>query len=59
MKEFAVLQKIGAFNANVVRDFDAYADAYAFAQLMKKSETNERIKYFVVSNVKEITGEEQ
>lgn len=59
MKEFAVMKKIGIFGADVVRDFDSYADAYAFAILMKKSETNPRIRYFVASNIQEVTVEEQ
>ena len=60
MKDFVVLKKIGDFAASVVRTFDTHADAYAFALLLVKSETNKHIKYFVVSgDVQEVTGEEQ
>ena len=47
MKKFAVLQKIGAFNARVVREFDNEGDAIDFASLMESSEDNQSIKYYV------------
>ena len=47
MKKFAVLQKIGVFNATVVREFDNEGDAIDFARLMESSEDNQRIKYYV------------
>ena len=49
MKEFAVLRK-GTLSTDVVREFDAYADAKAFAELMTKSETG-RYKYFVACDI--------
>lgn len=54
MKQFAVLQKIGDCNARVVREFDNYADAVAFATLMQKSEDYERAEYFVASDIKSV-----
>lgn len=47
MKKFAVLQKIGAFSARVVREFDNEGDAIDFARLMESSEDNKSIKYYV------------
>lgn len=47
MKKFAVLQKIGAFSATVVREFDNEGDAIDFARLMESSEDNQSIKYYV------------
>ena len=47
MKKFAVLQKIGIFNATVIREFDNVDDAKDYAKLMRKSEDNERIGYFI------------
>lgn len=47
MKKFAVLQKVGNFNASVVREFDNEGDAIDFARLMESSEDNESIKYYV------------
>lgn len=50
MKQFAVLKK-GCIGIDVVREFDAYADAVAFASLMTKSEEG-RYEYFVASDIK-------
>jgi len=47
MKKFAVLQKIGDFNAKVVREFDNESDAIDFARLMESSEDKESTKYYV------------
>jgi hypothetical protein len=47
MKKFAVLQKIGAFSATVIREFDNEGDAIDFARLMESSEDNKSIKYYV------------
>ena len=47
MKKFAVLQKIGKFNARVVREFDNEGDAIDFARLMESSEDSSCIKYYV------------
>lgn len=47
MKKFAVLQKIGDFNARVVREFDNESDAIDFARLMESSEDNASIKFYV------------
>lgn len=51
MKKFAVLQKIGVFNATVVREFDNKEDAESFRTLMQRSEENERIEYFTIENL--------
>lgn len=51
MKKFAVLRKIGAFNAEVVREFDEYNDAEQFRILMTRSEDNDRIEYFTIQNL--------
>lgn len=47
MKQYAVLRKIGAFNASVVREFDDKESATEFASLLAKSEDKEFTKYFV------------
>lgn len=51
MKKFAVLQKIGNFNATVVREFDNSEDAESFRALLCRSEENERITYATVENL--------
>lgn len=51
MKKFAVLQKIGAFSATVVREFDNREDAEQFRVLLYRSEENERITYATVENL--------
>lgn len=50
MKQFAVLRK-GCIGIDVVREFDAYVDAVAFASLMTKSEEG-RYEYFIASDIK-------
>ena len=52
MKQFAVLKK-GCLGINVVREFDAYADAVAFASLMAKSEEG-HYEYFIASDIKSV-----
>ena len=51
MKKFAVLRKIGIFNATVVREFDNKEDAESFRTLMCRTEENERIEYFTIENL--------
>lgn len=51
MKKFAVLKKIGIFNAEVVREFDECSDAEEFRALMQRSEENPRIEYFTIENL--------
>lgn len=51
MKKFAVLRKIGVFNASVVREFNTSDDAEAFRALMCRSEDNDHTEYFVVENL--------
>lgn len=52
MKQFAVLKK-GCLSIDVVREFDAYADAVAFAELMQKSEER-NYEYFVACDIKSV-----
>jgi hypothetical protein len=52
MKQFAVLRK-GCLSIDVVREFDVYTDAVAFAELMDKSEEG-RYEYFVASDIKSV-----
>jgi len=47
MKKYAVLRKIGIFNADVVREFDELKTAVAFASLLTASEEHERTVYYV------------
>lgn len=47
MKQYAVLKKIGAFSADVVREFDDKESAITFASLLIKSETNKSTRYFI------------
>lgn len=47
MKQFAVLKKIGDFNASVVREFDNEEDAIQFANLLQGSEEKDYITYHV------------
>lgn len=51
MKKFAVLRKIGIFNAEVVREFDNREDAESFRALLCRSEENERITYATFENL--------
>lgn len=51
MKKFAVLKKIGDYNADVVREFDECSDAEQFRALLTRSETKEYIKYYVAENL--------
>ena len=49
MKKFAVLRKIGIFNATVVREFNEKGPQLAldFARALALSEDNEQIEYAV------------
>ena len=51
MKKFAVLQKIGRFDARAIREFDCEEDANAFADLMARSEEDENTKFFVAKDI--------
>ena len=50
MKQFAVLKKIGDFDATVVREFDDKQPwvALAFANALQDTEEKSYIKYYVV-----------
>ena len=52
MKQYAVLKK-GCLGVNVVREFDFYEDAVAFAALLSKSEDG-HFEYFVASNIQSV-----
>lgn len=47
MKKYAVLQKIGSFNATVEREFDELKTAVAFAAILTASEEHARTTYYV------------
>lgn len=51
MKKFAVLQKIGRFDARAIREFDHEKDAVAFAGLMAKSEEDKNTKFFIAKDI--------
>lgn len=47
MKKYFVLKQIGNFDATVARGFDQQEQATTFAELLRVSETNESVRYFV------------
>lgn len=56
MKQFAVLKKIGDFDAKVIREFDTRDDAVQFANLLIKSEQSEYVSYYVACDIVSVTG---
>lgn len=53
MKKYIVLQKIGSFSPDVKRTFDELDDARAFVALLKKSDTNSCVAYFIAETQEE------
>ena len=51
MKKFAVLRKVGVFDATVVREFGEKSDAEQFRALMCRSEDNKHTEYFTIENL--------
>ena len=51
MKDYAVLKKIGDYNAEAIREFDTLDKATAFAVLMAESEEKKYIKYFIAQAI--------
>ena len=47
MKKYFVLKQIGNFEATVARSFKEQEQAETFAELLRVSEKNEHVKYFV------------
>jgi len=48
MKKYAVLHKIGSFNAECEREFDNIDDARAFRNLLNISKDYEHTHYYIV-----------
>lgn len=53
MKKYIVLQKIGSFSPDVKRTFDELDDARAFVALLKKSDSNSCVAYFIAETQEE------
>lgn len=52
MKKYAVLRKIGSFNASVEREFDDFETAVAFAAILTASEEHNHTTYHVAEILK-------
>ena len=51
MKRYAVVKEIGDVSTSVVREFDEPQDAFAFKDLLVRSEVKDFIKYYAVENL--------